>query len=165
MTSITTYYLEMTSPSAFKEKHTAKTLAIIEAEIKQFRLNKFLYQLVGSPWQWQDKLTWTDQQWQDYAENNNLRTWVAYNKGSVAGYFELEKQDQGNVQIAYFGLAPTFIGMGFGTELLNQAILSAWNWGDTQRVWVHTCSLDHASALNNYLARGFEIYNTTHAQE
>jgi GNAT superfamily N-acetyltransferase len=165
MSNITTYYLEMKSLSDFKEKQTPKKLAIIEAEIKQFSLNKFLYQLVGGQWQWKDKLVLTDQQWKDYAENTNLRTWVAYYKGSIAGYFELEKQDEGNVQIAYFGLAPAFIGMGFGTELLNQAILSAWNWDGTQRVWVHTCSLDHESALNNYLARGFAVYNNTHTQE
>jgi GNAT superfamily N-acetyltransferase len=161
MEKITTYYLEMKSLSAFKEKKAPEKLNIIEAEIKQFALNKFLYQLVGGQWQWNDKLALTNQQWQAYAESDNLRTWVAYCRGTIVGYFELEKQDEGNVQIAYFGLAPEFIGMGFGTELLNQAILSAWSWSGTERVWVHTCSLDHESALNNYLARGFEVYKKT----
>jgi GNAT superfamily N-acetyltransferase len=158
MSEVTTYYLEMNSLKDFKEKKVAKKLEIIEAEIKQFSLNKFLYQLVGGQWEWKDKLALTDEKWQTYAENDNLRTWVGYSRGAIAGYYELEKQDQGNVQIAYFGLAPAFIGMGFGTELLNHAIVSAWNWGETKRVWVHTCSLDHEGALNNYMARGFEIY-------
>ena len=28
------------------------------------------------------------------------------------------------------------------------------------RVWVHTCSLDHKYALNNYIARGMKIFKT-----
>ena len=28
------------------------------------------------------------------------------------------------------------------------------------RVWVHTCSLDHENALNNYIARGMKIFKT-----
>ena len=31
---------------------------------------------------------------------------------------------------------------------------------ETERVWVHTCSLGHPSALKNYQARGFTIYKT-----
>ena len=29
-----------------------------------------------------------------------------------------------------------------------------------KRVWVHTCSLDHKNALNNYIARGMKIFKT-----
>ena len=28
------------------------------------------------------------------------------------------------------------------------------------RVWLHTCDLDHPAALPNYLKAGFEIYDT-----
>ena len=28
------------------------------------------------------------------------------------------------------------------------------------RVWVHTCSLDHKNALNNYISRGMKIFKT-----
>jgi len=97
-------------------------------------------------------------QWKEFAENENLRTWVAYYKGSPAGYYELQQQDDGDVEIAYFGLAPKFIGKGFGGYLLSQAIESAWDWKGTKRVWVHTCTLDHPSALQNYKARGLEVY-------
>jgi GNAT superfamily N-acetyltransferase len=62
------------------------------------------------------------------------------------------------VEIAYFGLAPKFIGRGFGGYLLSQAIKSAWKMKGTQRAWVHTCTLDHPGALRNYKARGMEVY-------
>ena len=158
MKAVTTYYLEMKSESALKEKKQSNGLQIRECEIKQFQFNRFLYQLVGENWQWIDRLSWTDEQWKAYAENDNLRLWVAYHKGSPAGYYELQQQNGGDVEIAYFGLAPKFIGQGFGGYLLSQAIKSAWNWKGTKRVWVHTCTLDHPSALENYKARGLEVY-------
>lgn len=161
MSEVTTYCLEMTSPSRLNAKEKARGLQIVECKIKQYQFNQFLYQFVGAPWGWIDKLSWTEAQWRAYAENENLRTWVAYRKGSPAGYFELQQQDAGDVEIAYFGLAPQFIGQGFGGYLLSRAIESAWAWKDTQRVWVHTCTLDHPSALQNYKSRGMEVYNIT----
>lgn len=158
MTEVTTYYLEMKSGSLLKDKNNSYGLKIFECEIKQFQFNRFLYQLVGEDQEWFDKNTWSDEQWKEFAENENLRTWVAYYKGSPAGYYELQQQDDGDVEIAYFGLAPKFIGKGFGGYLLSQAIESAWDWKGTKRVWVHTCTLDHPSALQNYKARGLEVY-------
>ncbi|MFD2176016.1 GNAT family N-acetyltransferase [Veronia pacifica] len=158
--AVTTYYLEMTSPSDLKDKPDSKGLNVIEAEIDEFRLNKFLYEYVGGPWQWKDKLSLPDSAWAEYVSNPNLRTWVAYFKGAIAGYFELHAEDDGNTEIMYFGLAEAFIGKGFGGYLLSQAIQSAWSIPSTKRVWVHTCNLDHESALNNYRARGFTLCKT-----
>ena len=160
MTEVTTYYLEMRSPALLKAKQEAHGLQVCECEIKQFQFNRFLYQFVGAPWAWTDKLSWTDDQWRAYAEDDDLRTWVAYYRGSPAGFYELQRQDRGDVEIAYFGLATRFIGQGFGAYLLSQAIESAWAWKGTKRVWVHTCTLDHPSALLNYKSRGMEIYDT-----
>lgn len=164
MQEVTTYYLEMKSASSLKEKKTPTGLQIYECEIKQFQFNRFLYQLVGEDWQWIDRLSWSDERWKTYAENSNLRTWVAYHKGAPAGYYELQQQNGGDLEIAYFGLAPRFIGQGFGGYLLSQAIKSAWKWKGTQRVWVHTCTLDHPGALQNYKARGMEVYRVETAQ-
>ncbi len=158
MSEVTTYYLEMKSEDSLVEKSKSQNLQIMEAEIKEYKLNLFLYQLVGENWDWKDKLSLSIEDWKKYAESENVRTWVAYWKGSIAGYYELEKQPDGNVEIAYFGLAPNFIGKGFGGYLLSQAIKSAWTFQDTKRIWVHTCTLDHKSALDNYLARGFQLY-------
>lgn len=66
--------------------------------------------------------------------------------------------DNGNTEIAYFGLAAPFIGRGFGGYLLSEAIKCAWQIPSTRRVFVHTCTLDHESALRNYQARGLKVY-------
>jgi GNAT superfamily N-acetyltransferase len=156
--TVTTYYLEMKSPSSLKEKEGPGGLEIAECEIKQFQVNRFLYQFVGEAWEWTDKLSWTDGQWKALVENDNHRTWVAYHRGSIAGYYELVREHGTDVEILYFGLAPNFIGKGFGGYLLSHAIKSAWAWEGTKRVWVHTCTLDHPGALQNYRARGMELY-------
>jgi GNAT superfamily N-acetyltransferase len=89
-----------------------------------------------------------------------LHLFVAYKDGAPAGYFELQQQGDATVEIMYFGLSERFIGKGFGGYLLTQAIEQAWSLPNTRRVWVHTCSLDHPSALQNYQARGFSLFRT-----
>lgn len=152
----------MESPGDLVDKEKPVGFDVIEAEEKEFRFNRYLYQLVGEKWNWTDKLSLSDDEWKQYSESDNLRTWVAYRNGSIAGYYELQKQENDNVELVYFGLAPRFIGEGLGGYLLSHAVKSAWSWGNTRRVWVHTCTLDHDSALGNYMARGFKLYKTEH---
>ena len=159
MSQTTIYYLEMQQADQLNEKSKVEGLTISEAIIKEYRFNRFLYSLVGEKWQWLDKLNESDDDWKAYAERDNLRTWVAYYQGAIVGYFELEVSAEQEVEIKYFGLAPAFIGKGFGGYLLTYAIQQAWTICNAKRVWVHTCSLDHPSALANYQARGFVLYH------
>lgn len=154
-----TYYLETHSPADLKERPAIPGFEIRKCTDKDFRFNKRLYELVGTQWDWTDKLTWTDKQWKEYAHADDLHTWAAYFEGVLAGYFELQEQAGGQVEITYFGLLPEFIGHGLGGHLLTKAIQSAWGLGSS-RVWVHTCTLDHPGALGNYQARGMRIYKT-----
>jgi GNAT superfamily N-acetyltransferase len=129
----------------------------MRAEIPCPELNRFLYTAVGADWSWYSRLTWNRARWLEYLDRPDLETWVAYVAGTPAGYFELERQADGNVEIAYFGLLPRFIGRGLGGQLLTAAVSRAWDMG-ARRVWVHTCDLDHPGALANYQARGFTVF-------
>ncbi|MFT5593997.1 MAG: GNAT superfamily N-acetyltransferase [Oceanicoccus sp.] len=160
MSNIDIYYLEMHSPAHIKGKPSFDGLRIEYCEIKQWALNKFLYSYVGGPWTWTDKLNDADNQWQAYAQDPKLHTWVAYYKGAIAGYFEMQQQAQGDVEIIQFGLTPEFVGKGMGGYLLTNALEQAWSLPNTKRVWLHTCSLDHPNAKANYEARGFTHYKT-----
>lgn len=158
--NVTTYYLQMLDPGRLCGKPCPhERFEVRECEIACHPFNRFLYRYVGAPWNWTDKLEWSDEDWLGYVQAHTLRTWVAYDHGTPAGYFELQRQPAGDVEIVYFGLAEAFIGKGYGGYLLTRAIEEAWSWG-AQRVWVHTCSLDHPGALANYRARGFEVYRT-----
>ncbi len=158
MSEITVHYLEMTNPDKGGLKSLPVDLCVEEACIKQYKVNRMLYDLVGEGWQWNDKADWTPEKWKHYSESDALRTWIATHRGSIAGYFELQKLDAATNEIAYFGLAEKFIGRGYGGSLLSEAIRQAWLWGDVERIIVNTCTHDHPNALANYKARGFSVY-------
>jgi len=103
---------------------------------------------------------WTEAGWSDWANRAEVETWLAFFEGKEAGYFELEKQEEGNVEIVYFGLLSATIGRGLGGAMLTGAISRAWEMESTQRVWVHTCTEDHEHALGNYQKRGFREFKT-----
>jgi GNAT superfamily N-acetyltransferase len=119
--------------------------------------HRFLSGTVGARWTWYTRLSWDYARWLAYLDRPELETCVAHVSRSPAGYFELEGQGEGNVEVAYFGLFPGFIGKGVGGELLTGAIIRAWDMGAAQ-VWVHTCDLDHQAALPNYQARGLQVF-------
>ncbi|WP_253160741.1 GNAT family N-acetyltransferase [Stieleria tagensis] len=129
------------------------------------KLNRSFYRAVGAQWQWTDRLGWSDADWHQYVHRDELKTWIGRLDGQPAGYFELESQCDGNLEIVYFGLLPDFIGRGLGGPLLSAAIACAWDVPGTWRVWVHTCSEDHQNALENYRKRGFEIFKTERVQK
>jgi hypothetical protein len=107
---------------------------------------------VGGDWFWVDRLPWTYQHWLDYLSRPEVETWLLSVDGVPAGYFELEEQPGGDVEIAYFGLLSRFV-VG---HLLTAAVERAWQRG-ARRVWLHTCTLDHPAAEANYQARGFRV--------
>jgi GNAT superfamily N-acetyltransferase len=155
---VTTSYLEMTGRADLRPARPSSTpFELVRAEIACPELNRFLYTAVGSRWWWYVRRPWDYARWLAYLDRPDLETWVAYVSGTPAGYFELERQDDGNVELAFFGVMPGFIGKGVGGALLTVAITRAWDMG-ASRVWVHTCSLDHPQALPNYQARGFRVY-------
>ena len=162
--NVTTYYLEMHDPSQLRAKTTpVEGFQIIRCEVPLGVYNRFFYVTVGKKWEWFDKLSWSLEEWQAYAEKESVQTWVGYLHGTPVGYFELKKEANGDVELAYFGLLEQFIGQGLGGLLLSKAIECAWAMG-TSRVWVHTCTLDHPSALNNYQARGFKLYKSEESE-
>jgi len=158
--SLVTTYLQMNSPAQLRPQRSAEEgFQIREQTERDWHFNRDLYLAVGENWSWTDKRAWTDDQWKEYGLAPELRTFGAYLGGALAGYYELRGDEEGGVEIAYFGLLPQFIGRGLGGALLTSAIEHAWEVSPSvARVWVHTCTLDHPRALANYQARGMTIY-------
>jgi ribosomal protein S18 acetylase RimI-like enzyme len=155
---VTTYYLEILDPRNLRPKRSPRTdVALVGITPPMPELNRFFYATAGASWYWTDRLPWTYQQWLDYLDRPALETWMLTIAGVPAGYFELESQPEGNVEIVYFGLLPYFVGGGLGGHLLTAAIERGFATG-ARRVWVHTCTLDHPQALANYQARGMVLY-------
>ena len=158
----------MRSPEQLRPKRfNDARFQIREETERDWRFNRDLYFAVGEQWQWIDKRPWTDEQWQEYASAPGLLTFAAYHGDTLAGYYELRRDTEGGMEIAYFGLLPEFIGRGLGGALLTSAIEEAWSRRGgiaPKRVWVHTCNLDHPQALANYQARGMVVYKVEEIQ-
>jgi GNAT superfamily N-acetyltransferase len=118
-----------------------------------------MYRDVGAQWYWHDRLEMSDAELAAVLALPNTQIWELEVDGRSAGYFELQSDNHGAVEIVYFGLVPEFMGRGLGRFLLNRAIETAAGMG-ANRVWLHTCTLDSERALPNYKARGFRAFRT-----
>ncbi|MGW4201800.1 GNAT family N-acetyltransferase [Streptomyces sp. NPDC004726] len=171
--SVTTWSLEQTSPAELRPSApVGDDVRIVRAEIPSPEFSRFLYTAVGGDVLWTDRLGMTYAEWEEVLGRPGAETWVAYVKGTPAGYAEIEAQDEGSVEIVYFGLIAAFRGRGIGGQLLSTAVSRAWDLADrwpglkpTKRVWLHTCSKDGPYAMENYLRRGFTLFDTTVEEE
>ena len=92
--------------------------------------------------------------------DKNVKTYILKSKDDLAGFFELISHlEKKEVEIAYFGLLEEFQNKKLGSYLLSKAIKKSFV-ENINRVWVHTCSLDHKNALTNYINRGMKIFKT-----
>src|SRR5438132_11321889 len=94
--------------------HPTHEARIERADVPSPELSRFLYTAVGGQWYWTDRLNWDYARWLTYLDRPAVETLVLYVSGTPAGYVELEVQANDNVEVAYFGLLPRFIGNGLG---------------------------------------------------
>lgn len=155
-------YLELRDPAQFRPAAplppTARVLKRDPCSPAEYRR---LYASVGGPWHWRDRLAWDDETLAAHLASPAIAVFELLVGAESAGYFELRRSARDEVEIAYFGLMPDYIGRGLGGALLSEAVREAWRFGGA-RVWLHTCTLDSPHALPNYKARGFTPYRVEH---
>lgn len=157
---VTRTYLEMRDPSELRGAKLEDPLIKIESQRNcSVELFRRLYVEVGKNYHWVDRLPWTDEDIRAHLAQPEISFWLMTYDSDTAGYFELRNCEDGSTELAYFGLMPQFMGRGLGKHLLTCAVEQAWNDG-ANRVWLHTCTLDDAAAMPNYLKRGFKPFKT-----
>ena len=97
MSLLITTYLEMQSPEQLRPKRVNARLQIRGQTERDWRFNRDLYFRVGERWHWTDKRRWSNAQWQEYAASPKLETFVAYYDDTLAGYYELRRDTEGDV--------------------------------------------------------------------
>ena len=146
---------DLKETNQISEKYTVDLVDPVD-----YQLNKFFYKNIGKNHNWVDRLIWTEKQWIDYVSDKKVKTYVLKNEKDFSGYFELILHpEKSEVEIAYLGLLEEYQNKKLGSYLLSTAIKNSF-LNKPKRVWVHTCSLDHKNALNNYIARGMKIFKT-----
>ncbi len=154
-------YLEINSLQDLKEGYKpSKNYSLNLINPINFQINKFFYKKIGKKHKWIDRLTWPEEKWINYVSLKNVETYVFKFNEDLVGFFELifhlEKKE---TEIAYFGILEEYQNKKLGSYLLSEAIKKSFQ-KNINRVWVHTCSLDHKNALNNYISRGMKIFKT-----
>ncbi len=152
-------YLEMRERPALKPvvPATKAPLALLHVKHPSVAFYRFLYNGVGRDWIWWVRRSLSDAALAAEIQDPQVEIYVLYCDGQPAGYAELDRRVAGEVELAYFGIMPDFIGKRFGPYLLTQALELAWQ-SDPSRVLVNTCTLDHPKALPLYQRFGFVPY-------
>lgn len=114
-----------------------------------------LFRRVGERWLWFSRLTLPEPDLLRIITDPAVEVFAAVDRqGIEVGMLELDRRQAGACEIGYLALVPELAGQGLGRWLMAEALARAWTPGTT-RVWLHTCTLDHPSALNFYRAQGF----------
>ncbi len=154
-------YLEINSLKDLKEVNKPSedySLSLIDPI--NFQLNKFFYKSIGKNHRWIDRLSWPEEKWINYVSSKHVQTFVFKKKDDLVGFFELIFHlEKNETEIAYFGILEEYQNKKLGSYLLSEAIKKSFK-NNINRVWVHTCSLDHKNALSNYVSRGMKIFKS-----
>ena len=158
MTSVITY-LEMTErPSPPTPPRPAQKIALLKAEDPTLSYYRYLYNTIGRDYFWWERREMNDNDLAKIIHDKKVEIYTLFVAGVPAGYGELDRRNEPDIEIAYFGLLPEFIGKGLGGYFLRWIIDQAWTY-DPARLIVHTCTEDHPAAIHNYQRHGFVPYD------
>ncbi|MDC1096111.1 GNAT family N-acetyltransferase [Pelagibacteraceae bacterium] len=159
MLKVKRYFLELNSNKLKINKFNPKDSYEIVRDVKKnFKINKFFYKQIGIDHYWRDRLVWSDKEWAKYVAKENFETWIMKKNDELVGFYEQEFHPSiKEVELINMGILKEYRGKKLGSLLLKHSIKVATS-KNPNRMWVHTCSLDHAHALKNYESKGFKIF-------
>jgi hypothetical protein len=151
-------YLEMQSPPREPAPPAPPGIALCRVPNPDLARYRALYRRVGDPWQWVARRVLGDPELRAIFDEPGYELWQPEAAGEPIGFGELDRREAPSVEIRYFGLVEEWIGRGAGRWFLRALIDRAWAGRGTERVWLHTCELDHPGALRFYQRGGFVPY-------
>lgn len=117
-----------------------------------------IFNRVGAlEWLWFGRLKMADAELTAILNDPGVVFYTLTANGRDEALLELDFRQNGECELAYFGLTPALIGTGAGRFLMNHAIAKAWA-APIKRFHVHTCTIDSPQALEFYIRSGFTPY-------
>ena len=148
-------YLEMREmPLGCPSARNEWSLAPLSGDTARYR---HVFRRVGEPWLWFTRLIMSDADLGSIIDHPGVEAFALHVEGEDVGLLELDFRRAGECELSFFGLVPEVIGQGWGRLLMQEALRRAWKQ-PIERLWVHTCTLDHPRALGFYVRSGFRPY-------
>jgi GNAT superfamily N-acetyltransferase len=149
-------HLEMTTrPPLRPDPPEAWTLRRVEAPALDWFRD--LYRRVGAEWLWISRTRMPDAELAAIIHSPLMEVYALTHEGRDEGLLELDFREPGQCEFVSFGVTEGLVGTGAGRWLMNRALELAWSRPVT-RVWLHTCTFDHLSALAFYQRSGFRPF-------
>jgi GNAT superfamily N-acetyltransferase len=118
-----------------------------------------LYRRVGESLRWDQRLLMPERELDALLHHGCLRIYVLRNdQGEALGFCEFDRDAFPEIELKNFGLVPEARGHGLGPWLLSVALHQEWASSPT-RIWLHTDTWDHPSAVHVYQKAGFHVYS------
>lgn len=155
--SIKTTHLQMLARPDRTAPLPRDGLAVVQAKKPTIAYYRFLYDTVGRAYDWTTRAKLSDAELAALIHDPRMEVHVLMAEGVPAGFAELDRRIENEIELVQFGLMPEFIGQGLGRYFLHWTVDKAWSYGP-KRFWLHTCTKDHPAALPNYLKAGFTIF-------
>ncbi len=154
---VTITYLEQAArPSLAKPPAPHRKCALMRAERPPLHFYRYLYDLIGAPYNWVSRRRLSDAELTSIVHDDNVFLYVLYVDGAPGGMAEIDARHRDNHEVKFFGLAPDYVGAGLGRFFLTNVIDLAWSRNPAV-LRLETCSLDHPAALPLYQKCGFTV--------
>lgn len=157
MVSLLVTYMEMTAPPA------GPAMAPVGADVtvgrERLPADEYLelYRRVGAPVQWDSRLRMAPADLDRWLADEANHVGIARLAGRAVGLCEFDGLGGDDIELVHFGLDPSVHGKGIGTWLLDWSLRQCWRFAP-RRIWLHTDSNDHPSAVHVYTKAGFVPY-------
>lgn len=149
-------YLEMKAPPA-QGSLTMSEFEIRRVERPELHWYRRLFRDVGEPWLWFSRLRMPEDELRAILSDPAVDIFALAYKGSDQGLLEFDRRRFPDIEVTYFGVTPALIGKGAGRALFAHGLALEWQH-HPQRIWLHTCTADHPSALQFYRKFGLVPY-------
>lgn len=154
---VTVFYLEMRTPSQRIVPAPRAGLSVRHVASPAVSFYRELYHAVGKDYHWFSRGKLSDEALSAVIGDPRDEMHVLYVGETPAGFAELDRRQPNEIELVQFGLTGPYIGQGLGKWFLQWMVDKAWSYRP-ERFWLHTCTLDHAAAVPNYLKAGFVEY-------
>jgi len=130
---------------------------IIKKKNISTNLYKEIYREIGLNYNWISRLKLSEEELKKIIHNENVDIYFMIKENKIIGFLEIDYRFLKEVKIVHLGIVDSFIGKGYGKELLKFAIKRSKEI-DIKPLILQTNTLDHPNALIFYQKNGFQVY-------